>query len=187
MKELPKWKRLGSTTAYKGRVHIVEHEVELPDGSPSRYEVDHSDGKAVAVLFKTKDDEIIVSHQYRFPLDEWIYDLPGGGSPANETLEDGAKREALEEVGLIPNRLEKLMTFYPNPGRSDWTASVFFCDDYTEATATETDPSEKVELVKIPIVEFEKLVDENRIVDPMLLIAWYTAIRRKLIVLKDKQ
>jgi 8-oxo-dGTP pyrophosphatase MutT (NUDIX family) len=186
MKDLPKWKRIGSKTAYKGRVHIVEHDVELPNGSASKYEVDHSDGKAVAVLFKTKDDEIIVSHQYRFPLDAWIYDLPGGGSPPNETLEDGAKREALEEVGLIPNNLTKLATFYPNPGRSDWTASVFFCDDYTEATATETDPSETVSMVKIPIAEFAKLVEENHIVDPMLLIAWYTALRRGLIVLKDK-
>lgn len=186
MKDLPKWKRVGSRTAYKGRVHVIEHDVELLDGSPSKYEVDHSDGKAVAVLFKTKDNEIIVSHQYRFPLDEWIYDLPGGGSPADETLEEGAKREALEEVGLIPNNLVKLMTFYPNPARTDWTASVFFCDDYTEATAGETDPSEIVEMVKIPVMEFAKLVDENGIVDPMLLIAWHTAIRKKLIVLKDE-
>jgi 8-oxo-dGTP pyrophosphatase MutT (NUDIX family) len=186
MKELPKWKRIDSKTVYKGRVHVVEHDIELLDGSPSKYEVDHSDGKAVAVLFKTKADGIIVSHQYRFPLDAWIYDLPGGGSPANETLEEGAKREALEEVGLIPNKLVKLATFYPNPGRSDWTASVFFCDDYAEAAATETDPSEIVEMKKLPIAEFAKLVDEGRIVDPMLLIAWHTAISKKLIVPKGK-
>jgi len=185
-KELPKWKRTGSRTAYKGRVHVLEYDVELLDGSPSKYEVDHSDGKAVAVLFKTKDDEIILSHQYRFPLDEWIYDLPGGGSPASETLEEGAKREALEEVGLVPNKLVKLATFYPNPARTDWTATTFFCDDYEEAKATETDPSEVVEMIKMPVAEFAKLVDEGHIVDPMLLVAWHTAIRKKLIVLKDK-
>jgi 8-oxo-dGTP pyrophosphatase MutT (NUDIX family) len=186
MTELPKWKRLSSKTVYKGRMHIVEHEVELLDGSTTKYEVEQHDGKAVATLFMTKDNEIIVSHQYRFPLDAWIYDLPGGGSPAGETPEEGASREALEEAGLIPNELIKLTTFYFNPGRSELAAHLFFCDDYQQTKATETDPSEVVRIKKIPIPEFATLVDRGMIVDPLLLIAWYTAINNKLIIVDGK-
>jgi len=32
----PTWKRLGERTAYKGRVHIVEHDIELPNGEQSK-------------------------------------------------------------------------------------------------------------------------------------------------------
>jgi 8-oxo-dGTP pyrophosphatase MutT (NUDIX family) len=173
--EHTKWKRLGEKTVYKGRVHILEYDVELPNGLPAKYEVDHGTAGAVAVLVTTPKDEIVLSYQYRFPLDEWIYDLPGGGASLGETLEAAVIRECREEVGIMPASLQKLATFYPNPGRSDWSMTVFFCDTYTEAKGIEDDPSETVERVVMPLKDFKKLVDDGKIIDPSLLIAWHTA------------
>lgn len=181
MKQYAKWKRLSEKTAYKGRVHILEYDVELPDGSLSKYEVDHSVGRAVAVLIKTPDDEIILSHQYRFPLDEWIYDLPGGGASPEESLEEAAARECREEVGIILKDLQKLATYYPNPGRSDWSATVFFCNEYESTGIEHNDPSEYVERVVMPISELKALVSQGKIIDPSLLIAWHTACSKGLI------
>jgi len=179
----PKWKRISQKTVYKGRVHIVEHEAELPNGQKTKYEVDHGDSCAVAVLIKTKNGEIVLAHQYRFPLDEWIYDLPGGGKQADETPEQAAIRECREEAGIIPKSLIKLATFYPNPGRIDWPAHVYFCDDYDESELKLDDPSEHVEKVLMKPSDFQKLVDSQSIVDPSLLIGWYSARNRNLIQL----
>lgn len=170
-----KWKRLDKKSVYKGRVHILEYDVELPDGSLSKYEVDHSAVQAVAVLVVTQKRELVLSYQYRFPLDQWIYDLPGGAAAPGETLEDAAIRECREEVGILPSRLHKLMTFYPNPGRSDWSTNIYFCDTYTESEAIRDDPSEMIDRVIMPITDFKTLVAEAKIIDPGLLIAWYTA------------
>jgi len=171
----PTWERLGQKTAYKGRMHIIEHEAVLPGGDHTTYEVDHSDGKAVAVLIKTPDNKVVLTHQFRFPLNRWIYDLPAGGSPPEETAEEGAIRECREEVGIRPKKLIKLGTYFPNPGRTDWSATVFFCDDYEESPLHTDDPSEVVEKVLMPVNELDALVRGGEIVDPALLIGWLMA------------
>lgn len=54
----PIWQRLREKTVYKGRMHIIEHDVILPNGEGTTYELEHSDGTAVAVLIKTPDDKL---------------------------------------------------------------------------------------------------------------------------------
>ncbi len=174
-KTYPKWKRLGQKTLYEGRSHIMGFETELPSGEHVTYEVEYSTSCAVAVLIKTADNKIIITYQYRFPLDEWIYDLPGGGKQENETVEEAAIRECREEVGMAPKKLEKLATFYPNPGRASWPAHVFYCESYVSSKIELNDPSENVETVYMPVADFKKLIDAQKIVDPSLLIGWHTA------------
>lgn len=183
MDSYKKWKRLGKKTVYKGRVHIIEYEAQLPNGDKTTYEVDHSDNCAVAVLIKTADDNIVLTHQYRFPLDEWIYDLPGGGKQEDESLEQAAIRECQEEVGIAPKKIELLNKYYPNPARTDWPAYVFYCSDFTSSKIEINDPSENVEKVLMPIQRLKQLIDDQKIVDPMLLIAWYTACSKGFISL----
>jgi 8-oxo-dGTP pyrophosphatase MutT (NUDIX family) len=172
------WKRLNQRTVYKGRMHIIEYDVELPNGNHTKYEVEHGGACAVAVLIKTKDNEIILTHQYRFPLNKWIYDLPGGASQDGESIEQAAIRECREEIGIAPKQIEKINMFYPNPARTDWPAYVFYCEEFEYSKLKTNDPSETVETVLMPVKEFKKLVDNQEIVDPTLLIAWFTACNK---------
>lgn len=176
-----KWKRISKKTAYKGRVHIIDYEAELPDGTRTYYEVDHSDSGAAACLIKLGTDKVILTYQYRFPLDRWIYDLPGGGRMKGETFEDAARRECREEIGVNPDTIIHLAEFYPNPGRSDWPANVFFCTSHSESTRIDDDPSEVVHKKILAIKDVDKMIEEREIVDPSLLIAWYTAKRKQLL------
>jgi len=169
------WIHHGSKTAYKDRIHIVRHDVELPSGDRMFYDVEHGDGFAVCVLVKTPENEIVLSHQYRFPLNRWIYDLPGGGAAPDETAEAAAIRECQEEVGIIPKKLTKLVMFYPAPGRGDWPIHVFYCDDFEEGEMTLDDPAEHVQKLLMPVAQFQKLIEKREIIDSSLLIAWYAA------------
>ena len=98
-KKYPHWRRTGSKTVYKGRLHIVEHSAVLPNGEATTYEVEHFATGAVAVLVRVGGDKVILTHQYRFPLDKWIYDLPGGAINSDESVEEAALRELKEEIG----------------------------------------------------------------------------------------
>lgn len=179
--DYPKWKRVSEETTYKGRVHIVSHKAILPNGEETFYEVEHNEYGAASCLVKIGDDSVILSYQFRFPLNRWIYDLPGGGRMANETFEEAARRECREEVGIEPDTLIHLAEYYQNPGRSDWPVNLFFCTSHVEAQKIEDDPSEEVERRVLRITEVDELIEKGEIIDPALLIAWAAARRKGLI------
>jgi 8-oxo-dGTP pyrophosphatase MutT (NUDIX family) len=175
MNDYPKWKRFERRTLHKGRTTIVEYDIELSNGQEEVYEVDESTTAGTAVLMKTEDNKIVLTHQYRFPLDQWIYDLPGGTQEIGETTEQAACRECQEEVGLSPINIKKLITYYPNPGRASYPIHLYYCDSFKESKMQEPDPNEPVEAKYISIKELDELIRANEIIDPSLLIAWHTA------------
>jgi 8-oxo-dGTP pyrophosphatase MutT (NUDIX family) len=164
------WTTLGRQPVYRGRTTIVDHTVELPDGSRSTYEVDESVPFAVAVLV-IDDDRVLLTRQYRYPLDAWILDLPAGGGEPGEEPEHAARRELEEELGLVAVDLVPLHTFFVNPGRSAWPVHVFSCLATTTGTASLDDPSEQVRLVALRVVELDAAIRAGDIVDPTLLVA----------------
>lgn len=174
----PKWVRGAGAQAYDGRVKIVEYAATLPNGLTTTYEVDESIPFAVAVLICTHDDLVVVTRQYRFPLDNWIYDLPGGAGNPGESIREAARRECREEIGVDPSDLVLLHTFYSNPGRSCWPTHVFLCRASRDAVVDASDPSEVVNKLAISLHELDSLILNGEVVDPALLIgraagAWH--------------
>jgi len=63
---------------------------------------------------------VLLTRQYRYPINRWIYDLPGGAGAEDEIPAEAASCQLEEELGVIPNDLALLHTFFVNPGRSAW-------------------------------------------------------------------
>ncbi|GAA4668390.1 NUDIX hydrolase [Frondihabitans cladoniiphilus] len=166
----PHWRRLGTRELYRGRVLLTEHEVELPGGGRTTFEVNESSPFAVAVLLAPTPDEVIVARQYRYAPDRWIYDLPGGAGDEGEEPEDAARRECREEVGLVPGRLVHLHTFFLDPGRYAWPLHVYFATDFEEGEADSSDPSEQVFGRRMPLRELDALISSGEVVDPALMV-----------------
>jgi ADP-ribose pyrophosphatase len=68
---------------------------------------------------------IVLVRQYRYAVDRWIWELPAGNVEPGEDIETAARRECHEEIGRIPDRVERLAELYPTPGYSD-EVMVFF-------------------------------------------------------------
>lgn len=175
------WRRTSARTVYDGRVKIVEHGAVLPTGESVSYEVDESLEFAVALLLQRADGRIALTRQYRFAIDRWIYDLPGGAGNPGESPHDAAARECREEIGLDPSGLAHLYTFHANPGRTAWPMHLFFSRAAGEVARDVSDPSEVVNLVCLPLGELDDLIDGGEIVDPSLLIARFVAGSRGLL------
>ncbi|HEY0259386.1 MAG TPA: NUDIX hydrolase [Lacisediminihabitans sp.] len=150
---------------------LVEHEVELGTGERTVFLVDETFPFGAAVLLLDDDRRLCLSWQYRFPLDRWILDLPGGAGMPGESPEEAAARECREELGLDPEALIPLHTFYPNPGRVSWPVHLFFCSTTHPAVADRSDPSEQVEAARMSLDDLDALIREGTVVDPALLIA----------------
>jgi len=71
----------------------------------------------VSVIALTPARDLLLVRQYRPVVQRHTLELPSGHVEQNETPEDAARRELLEETGFEANRLELLGTLVPDVGR----------------------------------------------------------------------
>ncbi len=176
----PRWRWLSTRELHRGRVRIDADEVQLPEGERITYEVDRSVPYSVATLVLL-DGDVLLSRQYRYAIDRWILDLPGGGGSLAESPEAAARRELEEELGLIAQDLTPLHTFSMNPGRSVWLTHLFFATAVRRGHAVLDDPAEQVRLVRMPLAELDDLIAEGEVLDPALLVARAMAAAKGLL------
>jgi len=92
------WKLLSEDPAYSDWVTISRRTFQMPDGQVSAWDI--IDGsRTVAVVARIANGDFLLVRQYR-PGPMRIFDeLPGGYARADETVEQTAARELLEETG----------------------------------------------------------------------------------------
>ncbi len=109
-KELLKTKRMEvSKVIYQDRkgIDVIEH--VIINSKPS-----------IATIVKSQDNLVFIK-QFRSTTGEFYIEIPGGLIEDGESILEAAKREVLEETGLIVSNL-KLLTHAPNlldPSKSD--------------------------------------------------------------------
>lgn len=107
---------LDSTTIFEGKViRVTVDTVELEDGSAGYREIVHHHGGA-CVLAVTDADEVYLVRQYRYALQEEIWELPAGKLEAAEDPFEAAKRELAEECGVTADEFIDLGVLYPTVG-----------------------------------------------------------------------
>lgn len=176
--EEPDWIRLSKREVHRGYVILSEHEVRLPNGGVTQYEVDESYPCGVAVLGLTESGLVRLAREYRYPVGRWIYDLPGGAAGFGEDPFDAARREYEEETGLKPIELIYLHTFFQNPARASYPVHLYFCRSCTVGDAVTDDPQEVVRTVEMPVGELDERIRSGEIIDPAVLISRLIAAQR---------
>jgi ADP-ribose pyrophosphatase len=79
----------------------------------------------------TERREIVLTRQYRHPIGQVIFDLPGGRTLPGEDPAESARRELEEETGYRPAQIVLLGRFSPFPGSIKVTAHLFFATGLT--------------------------------------------------------
>lgn len=88
-------------------------------------------GQAAAVLpYDPIRDQVVLIEQYRLPalaagMNPVLVELAAGLADGTESPEDVARREAVEELGLGVDRLERIGAFLLTPGGCDETCTLF--------------------------------------------------------------
>ena len=158
------WTVHGERTAYDSpRVGVRLVDVGSPSGERFEHHVVDLSPVAIAVVVDDRD-RVLMLWKYRFPVDQWGYEVPGGLVDEGETPRTAAARETTEETGWrVDGEPEHLLTVQPLPGQVRAR-----CDAYLWRGATRlgdaTDPEESHSRVEwVPVERVPELVRDGRI------------------------
>ena len=162
-----KERTIHSEQIYKGHVVSLKKDTVLcPNGEQSIREiVTHRGG--VAILIKV-DDKFIIEKQYRYALDQEIYELPAGKLEEGEVPIEAAKRECLEETGYKPLEMIHLGDMSPTCGYSSEIIHFYYCPKSVKAER-HLDSDEVIDIMYMSLEEIEALTKEDKIVDSKIL------------------
>jgi ADP-ribose pyrophosphatase len=171
---------LGESLIHHGHViDLVTARFRAPDGSEIEREVVRHPG-AVAVVPLLDSGEVVLVRQFRAPFAREFLEIPAGKlDVSGEALEEAARRELVEEVGLVPGNLEHLSTFHNSVGFCDEEAHVFLGTDLAEVPSTPHGVEEEhMEVVRLPLVDAPAWIAEGRITDAKTVIGLLGALQR---------
>jgi len=171
-------RRLSGRRVYAGKVLSLDlDEVEEPGGVRTTREVVRHAG-SVAVLALQDDGAVLLVRQYRYPVDDLVWELPAGRLDPGEAPEAAAQRELQEEVGQRARRLEKIAFFYTTPGFCDEAMHVFRGTSLEPAPA-QGDEDERIEVRAFPLSELEAMIGRGEIREGKTLVALLLELRRR--------
>lgn len=91
---------------------IRQDQVRLPDGHEIEYAYMETRG-ALWVVPVTREGQVVLIRQYRYPSDDWCWELPAGGLHDHDgSLEELARRELIQEIGATCDELMYVDWFY---------------------------------------------------------------------------
>ena len=136
----------------------------------------------VNVVALTPEAEVVLVRQYRHGAG-WIFtEIPGGAVEADEaSVEDAARRELREETGYSAEEFIRLGAAYANPASQNNVIWSFLALGASQTHSQSLDPSEDIEIVRTPFVEFLREIHDGRILAQGLhLAALHLAVRALL-------
>ena len=104
--------------------------MRMDDGRTVRRDFLHYRG-ATVVLPVLADGRIVLIRNWRFAVEEHLWELPAGLIDEGEAPAACAARELAEETGYTAGRIKPLGTFYTGPGTMDERMHAFLATDLT--------------------------------------------------------
>lgn len=164
------WRTLRSRQIYDNEwIGVREDNVIRPDGEQGIYGVVHFKNIAIGIL-AVEDDHVYLVGQYRYPLEQYSWEIPEGGCPAGEDPLHAAQRELEEETGLRAANWEKMGEAHLSNSVSDELAIWFLATDLSQGEGR-PDGTEQLEIRRVKFNEALELALTGGITDAISLLA----------------
>lgn len=159
------WTILDSEVKYENNWIKVYHQNVLnPSGGRGIYGSVHFKNVAIGIIPIDNDGNTWLVGQYRFPLEEYSWEIPEGGSPEGEDILESAKRELLEETGLIAQNWTIISKLHTSNSVCKEVAYIYLAEDLTQ-TESQPEETEQLQIKKLPIAEAYQMVLADKITD----------------------
>ena len=110
----------------------------------------HRPDAVVIVPFHTVKNKMVITREYRVPLNDYEYGFPAGLVDSGESVEQAARRELMEETGLTVSRFIKISPpIYSSAGMTDESVAMVYVECEGEPSNSANTDSELIEILFI--------------------------------------
>jgi 8-oxo-dGTP pyrophosphatase MutT (NUDIX family) len=177
------WKTLSSKDIYENPwISLTEHQVLNPNGGAGIYGVMHFKNLAIGIIVLDDDMNTYLVGQYRYPLNQYSWEIPEGGGKLDINPLESAQRELLEETGLKAGRWTLIQEMHLSNSVSDEKSLIFLAQDLSQHEA-EPEETEVLQVKKLPFEQAYQMVLNGEITDSLAVAA---ILKTQLLLLEGK-
>ncbi len=172
MTEPNPWTTLSTREAYANPwIRVREDQIINPSGGRGIYGVVEYKNRAVGVVPIDDEGHTWLVGQWRYCHESYEWEIPEGGCPPGESPEDCARRELLEETGLIAATIEPLLTgLQLSNSTTNEVCDLFVARGITQGVAS-PEETEKLSVKRVPLSEAISMAKDGRIKDSPSVLA----------------
>ena len=173
-------KTISSRHVFKGRAFNVRVDtvINASGQQTTREIVEHVE--CIAVVPVDANGDILLVRQYRKAVEKELLEIPAGGIDPGEDPDSAVRRELQEEIGYLPEKIERMKGFYSSPG---------FCTEYLYLYLAEglkpsqlyAEDTAGIETVRIKPRQVRRLIASGEICDSKSIagLLYYLEYRKK--------
>ena len=161
------WQTLSTKKIYDNPwIKVSESDVINPSGGKGIYGVVSFKNKAIGIIPVDDEGYTYLVGQYRYPLNEYSWEIPEGGGPLNEEPLEAAKRELKEETGFDASVWTKICRIHTSNSVTDEEGFLFMAQGLS-AGESKPEETEELHVKKIHMKEAVDMVMRDEITDSM--------------------
>lgn len=165
------WTLLHDEVAYESPwIRVNHHQVLNPAGNPGTYSVVHFKKLAIGVLPLDEAGYTWLVGQYRYPIQQYSWEIPEGGGDYHIDPIVSAQRELLEETGLKATQWTFLQRMFLSNSATTEEALLYLATGLTQGVA-EPEETEQLQVRKVHFSELYESVIKGEVLDSLTVTA----------------
>jgi 8-oxo-dGTP pyrophosphatase MutT (NUDIX family) len=171
------WQTVTSKIVYENPwIKVREDKVINPSGGDGIYGVVSFKNIAIGIVPVDQEGYTYLVGQYRYPLNEYSWEIPEGGGPVGIDILDSAKRELKEETGFTATKWTNISRIHTSNSVTSEVGFIFLAEELT-AGESELEATEDILVKKIKLKEAVDMVMNNQITDSLSIAGILKAAR----------
>ena len=123
----------------------------------------HADGVILYGVYGETKDKVVLIRQFRYPINDYVYEFPAGLVEAHEDMLEAGIREMYEETGLQFTPVQTARPFFTTIGMTDESCGTVFGYCSGEPSNTHQEGSEDIQVVLADRDECRRILKEENV------------------------